>query len=175
MLRSWEAISQASSSAWSCCVITERHRSRRRAIFCGVPFVSGIGGVSPPGRSATCQPGALGLPLHVGERGGRPAGELARLELVRDRGPPQVGPASDFLRRALRLRDRRDLAPGQVANLPLGALGQLVEAEDARVWGWILVLLLDYLLRRHRGRLSCCRGRERGTGYTGDSAFSGGG
>src|SRR5438477_443680 len=43
MLRSCEAISQASSSACSCCVITERHMSRRRATFCGAPFVSVIG------------------------------------------------------------------------------------------------------------------------------------
>jgi hypothetical protein len=32
--------------------MTERQMSRRRAIFCGVPVVSGIGGTSPHGRSA---------------------------------------------------------------------------------------------------------------------------
>src|SRR2546422_803947 len=102
----------------------------------------------------------------VEELGGHLAGELVRLELLRDHGTPQVAPASDLLRRALRLRDRRDLAPGQVANLPLGALGQLVEAEDARVCGWILVLLLDYLLRRPPGTLSGFPDRDAGTGVT---------
>ena len=57
--KSWVAISTASSSAWSCCMITERHRSRRRASFCGEPLYSGIGGCSPQGRSRTCHSARL--------------------------------------------------------------------------------------------------------------------
>ena len=50
---SWVAISTASSSAWSCWVITERQTSRRRAWRWGEPRSSGIGERSPQGRSRT--------------------------------------------------------------------------------------------------------------------------
>ena len=77
-------MSQASMSAWSCCVSTERHMSLRRA----------------------CR-----------------------------------------TRRALALRDRRQLAPRQVAHLPLLALRELVEAEDARERLALVLLLIDRLAR----------------------------
>ena len=86
MFRSCEAISQASMSACSCCVSTERHMSRRRALL---------------------------------------------------------------LRRALALGDRRELAPGEVAHLPLLALRELVEAQDAGERLAVVGAHLDQLVRRH--------------------------
>src|SRR5581483_11679596 len=57
--------------------------------------------------------------------------ELVGLQLLGDDRPPEVASPRELLRRALVLRDRRHLAPRQVAHLPLGALRQLVVAEDA--------------------------------------------
>src|SRR5690349_10631381 len=57
--------------------------------------------------------------------------ELVRLELLRDYRPPKVAPARQLLRRTRVLRDRRDLAPREVAHLPLGPLGELVVPVDA--------------------------------------------
>ena len=49
-----DAISQAKTSAWSCCMITERQMSRRRACRSALPFPSGTNGISPHGTSSTC-------------------------------------------------------------------------------------------------------------------------
>src|SRR5438309_1334707 len=54
----------------------------------------------------------------VEELRGHLAGELVRLQLLRDHRPPHVAPASDLLRRTFCFGDRRDLAPGEVADLP---------------------------------------------------------
>src|SRR5207248_11206978 len=83
------------------------------------------------------------------------AGELVRLQLLRDYRAPHVSSARLLLRRPFRLGNRRDLAPGQIAHLPFGTLGELVEAQDARVRRRVFVGLLDYRLGRHSGwRLS---------------------
>ena len=51
-LSSCDAISQAKTSAWSCCMTTERQMSRRRACRSGEPFPSGTYGISPHGMSS---------------------------------------------------------------------------------------------------------------------------
>ena len=58
-------------------------------------------------------------------------GELVGLELLRDHGAPEVAPARELLRRARVLRDRRDVAPREVAHLPLGPLRELVVPVNA--------------------------------------------
>ena len=57
--------------------------------------------------------------------------ELVGLQLLRDHGAPEVAPPRELLRRAGVLGDRRDLAPRQIAHLPLGPLRELVVAVDA--------------------------------------------
>src|SRR6185437_9738718 len=97
-------------------------------------------------------PETKGTPQKIARR--RDMWRSVVLQLLRDDGAPHVPPACDLLRRALCLGDRRDLPPRHVADLPFRTLGQLVETENARVCGRVLVLLLDYLLGCHRGRLS---------------------
>ena len=83
-------------------------------------------------------------------------GQRVGLELLGDDGAPDVPAARDLLRRPRRLRDRRHLAPRQVARLPLGLLRQLVEAEDAlgaRVLG-MGDDLVDELTRLHADTLT---------------------
>ena len=58
-------------------------------------------------------------------------GQDVRLVLLGDDGTPDVGPAGLLLRGAARFRDRGDVAPRDVGGLPLGALGELVVADDA--------------------------------------------
>ena len=53
-----------------------------------------------------------------------------RLVLLRDDGAPDVGAPCLFLGGAARLRDGRDVAPGDVRDLPLGPLRELVIADD---------------------------------------------
>src|SRR4029078_12939015 len=76
MLRSCEAISQASMSACSCCVSTERHMSLRRAWRCGDPFPSGIGGRAPQGEVIAR------LPLSVGSARMSSTGESLSMPLL---------------------------------------------------------------------------------------------
>ena len=51
--RSCAAISHAKTSAWSCCMMTERQMSRRRACRSDAPFPSGTNGIAPHGTSST--------------------------------------------------------------------------------------------------------------------------
>ena len=69
----------------------------------------------------------------VEQLAGHHHGELVGLQLLRDHRPPDRLPALLLLGRGARarLRDRRELAPGEVADLPFLLLRQLVEAEDA--------------------------------------------
>src|SRR5439155_9202782 len=56
--------------------------------------------------------------------------ELVGLQLLRDHRAPDVAAARLLLGRALRLRDRRQLVPGQVAHLPLSPLRERVVPVD---------------------------------------------
>src|SRR5204863_10038814 len=85
----------------------------------------------------------------VQELRGHLAGEHVGLQLLREDGAPHVAPARPALVSAFALRDRRDLAPGQVAHLPLLPLRSLVEATNARKGLALLALLVDHLPRRH--------------------------
>ena len=88
----------------------------------------------------------LGIGRDVQELRGHLAGEHVGLELLREDGAPHVASARAALRRALALGDRRELVPGQVAHLPLLALGELVEAQDACVLLALARYLIDDLL-----------------------------
>jgi hypothetical protein len=69
----------------------------------------------------------------VEQLGGHLDRELVCLELLRDHRAPDGAAALLSLRRGAGagLRDRRDVAPGDVPHLPLLLLRELVEAEDA--------------------------------------------
>ena len=96
----------------------------------------------------------LGVGRDVQELRGHLAGEHVGLELLREDGAPHVASPRAALRRALPLRDRRELVPGQVAHLPLLLLGELVEAQDACVGLALARDRLDDLLGSHARRLS---------------------
>ena len=95
----------------------------------------------------------LGVGRDVEQLRGHLAGEDVRLELLGEHRAPHVPAPGLPHRRALALRDRRQLAPGQVAHLPLLALGQLVEAQDAGERLALVRLLVDHLLGRHQQEL----------------------
>ena len=59
--------------------------------------------------------------------------ELVGLELLGDHRAPDVEPPRLLLRRAPQLGDRRQVLPGQGVDAPLGALREVVEAEDLLV------------------------------------------
>ena len=89
---------------------------------------------------------------------GHLASQLVGLQLLRDHRAPHVATARNLLRTALRLGDRRDLAPRQVPHLPLLPLGELVEAEDTGERLALFALLVHDLLGRHPREL--IRGRD---------------
>ena len=92
----------------------------------------------------------LGIGRDVQQLGGHLAGELVGLQLLREHRAPHVLPTRLALRAPLPFRDRRDLAPGEVAYLPFLLFGELVEAQNACVGAPILLCCLDDLLGGHR-------------------------
>src|SRR4029077_12447867 len=81
------------------------------------------------------------------------AGEHVGLELLGEHRAPHVPTPCLALRRALALRDRRYVTPGQVSNLPFLTFRQLIEAQQAGERLALEVISIDDLLGRHQREL----------------------